>query len=301
LYHGAGWFILPIWTKGVTQFVVSDYEPQNVIELIERERITAIKTIPTLILRLLDSPFIRKHDLSSVHTIIYGGEPMPIHSLKKAMEIFGPIFIQIYGQTEAPMTICTLGKEDHLKEKYLNSIGRPFTFVHVKVVNHEDKEVPRGEIGEVILKGDHQMTGYLKNREATAQTLRNGWVHTGDLGKADEEGYLYLTGGRRGDMIISGGLNIFPNEVEQVIYQHPSVAEAAVIGVPDPEWGEAVKACVALKQGHSANEEDLINFCKDRLASYKKPRSVDFFAELPKNAQGKILRRELRDKYRKKS
>ncbi len=265
---------------------------------IEKERITAIKTIPTLILRLLDSPEIRKRDLSSVHTIIYGAEPMPVNRLKEAMEIFGPVFIQIYGQTEAPMTISILRKEEHT-EKHLGSIGRPCTFVHVKVFSEKDEEVPPGEIGEVVVKGDHQMTGYLNNKEATAQTLRNGWVHTGDLGKMDAQGYIYLTGGRKGDMIISGGLNIFPNEIEQILYQHPSVAEAAVIGVPDKEWGEAVKACVALKQGRQATEEDLINFCKDRMASYKKPRSIDFLSELPKNAQGKILRRELREKYRK--
>ncbi|MBI5967271.1 MAG: AMP-binding protein [Deltaproteobacteria bacterium] len=303
LYHGAGWRILPIWIRGATHFVVPHFDPDVAFDLIEKEKITVIKTVPTLILRLLDSPDIKKRDLSSLRAIIFGASPMPVERLKQAIDVFGPVFIQGYGQTEAAVSICALKIEDYSYEepmkraKRLGSVGRPYTMVQVKVVNSEGQEVVPGELGELIVKGDHIMTGYLNRPEETAKTIRHGWVHTNDLATLDEDGYIYLTGGRKTEMIITGGLNVFPNEVEQVLYQHPAVAEAAVIGVPDPEWGEAIKACIVLKEGLQASAEELSNFCKERLSSYKKPRTIDFFTELPKNAAGKILHRELRRRY----
>lgn len=305
LYHGAGWRILAVWVRGATHFIVPRYDAEIAFDLIEKERITSIKTVPTVLLRLLDAPDIRKRDLSSIRTILYGASPMPVDRLKQGLEIFGPVFVQGFGQTEAPITISVLRKEDHVVSndpkamKRLGSIGRPYTMVEVMVVNEKGEQAAPGELGEIIVKGDHIMTGYLNNPEATAERIRNGWIYTNDLATVDEEGYLYLTGGRKTDMIISGGLNIFPNEVEQVFYQHAAIAEVAVIGVPDPQWGESIKACVVLKEGQSASEEELIAFCKERLASYKKPRSVDVLSELPKNAAGKILHRELRKRYAK--
>ncbi|MFC2052580.1 AMP-binding protein, partial [Chloroflexota bacterium] len=300
LYHGAGWFILPVWIKGATHFIVPRYDAasaSSLFDLIEKERITVIKIVPTVLIRLLDSPDIGRRNFSTVHTVIYGGSPMPIERLKEAMDIFGPVFVNLYGQMEAAMTITWLGKEEHSGPR-LSSVGRPCTFVQVKVVNDEGREVAPGEVGEVIIKGDHQMIGYLDRPDVTAETIRDGWIYTSDLGTVDDGGYIYLTGGRKGEMIISGGLNIYPTEVEQVLYHHQAVAEAGVIGVPDPVWGEALKACVVLKEGQQATEQEIINICKERIAGYKVPKSIDFLKELPHNAAGKIAYEELRKLYK---
>ncbi len=298
LYHGAGWFILPIWMRGVTHYIVPRYDADIAFNLIEKEKITIVKTVPTVLIRLLDAPDIRRRKLSSVHTIIYGGSPMPVERLKEAIGIFGQVFINLYGQMEAPMTITWLAKEEHVGKR-LGSVGRPCTFVEVKVVDNNDREVAPGEVGEVILRGDHQMTEYMNHPESTAETIRNGWLYTRDLGTVDEEGYVYLTGGRKSEMLISGGLNIYPAEVEQELYRHPAVAEAGVVGVLDPVWGEAVKACIVLKEGQQATAEEIIAMCKEHLAGYKVPKSVDFFKELPHNAAGKIMYAELRKLYEK--
>ncbi|MFC1981237.1 AMP-binding protein [Chloroflexota bacterium] len=296
LYHGAGWFTLPVWMRGVTHFIVPHYNPEPSFALIEKHGITVVKTVPTVLVRLLDSPELKKYDLSTIRTIIYGGMPMPIERLKEAIDIFGPVFVNLYGQMEAAMTITVLGKKEHTPER-LGSVGRPCSFVQVKIVDNAGKEVPRGEIGEVIIKGDHTMLGYLKRLEATAETIRDGWIYSSDLGRIDEDGYVFLGGGRKSEMIISGGLNIYPAEVEQVLYEHSAVAEAGVIGVPDPVWGEAVKACVVLKEGQQATEQEIIDTCRGSLAGYKRPKSVDFFEELPHNAAGKIMYAELRKIY----
>ncbi|MFH1650611.1 MAG: AMP-binding protein [Chloroflexota bacterium] len=298
LFHGAGWYILPVWVKGLTQYIVNDFHAEAALEIIEKERITAVKTIPTVLMRMLDHPDIRKRDLSSVRTIIYGGEPMPVARLKEAMDIFGDVFIQLYGQTEAPMLISVLKKEDHKREKLLKSVGRPCTMVKVRVVDEKNREVGPGEIGEIIVRGDHMMTGYMNNPEATAEALVDGWLHTKDLGTVDDEGYLYLSGGRTSDMIISGGENIYPQEIEHVLYQHHAVSESCAFGVPDERWGEAVTAAVALKPGQQATEAELIEFCRTRLAGYKKPQKIHFLAELPKSGAGKIVRKQLREQFK---
>ena len=196
------------------------------------------------------------------------------------------------------MTITWLRKEEHTGRR-LGSVGRPCTFVQVKVVDNEGREIQPGEVGEVIVRGDHQMSGYLNRPEATAETIRDGWIYTSDVGTVDEDGYIYLTGGRKSEMIISGGLNIYPAEVEQALYQHPGVAEVGVIGVPDSVWGEAVKACVVLKQGYRLTEQELIDFCEECLATYKRPKSIGFFKELPHTAAGKIMYAELRKMYQR--
>ncbi len=303
LYHGAGWFLLPAWIRGSTHILVPRYDPEIAFEAIEKHRVTAIKTIPTVLIRLLDAPDVRKRDLRSVRTIFYGAEPMQVNRLREAYQIFGPIFVQGYGQMEAAASISVLKKEEHFfedpqKQKVLRSVGRPMTFVQVRVVDDQDKELPPGEIGELIVTGDHIMIGYLNRPEETAKKMRNGWIYTGDLGTFDEEGYLYLTGGRKSEMIISGGLNIYPNEVEQVLCQHPAIREAAVIGVLDPKWGEAVTACVVVREGQKTSPDELIDFCKDRLVHYKCPRVVEFLSELPRTGAGKVAYGDLRKRFR---
>jgi len=303
LYHGPYYFVLPCWVRGVTQVICQRNDIDYVLDLVQREGVTVIKTVPTILVRLFAHPQVRERKGNTVHTIIYGAAPMPVDRLKEGIDLFGPAFVQIYGQTEAPMTITLLRKEEHTPEgeprevRRLASAGRPFTMVRTRVVREDGGEIEPGETGEVLVQGDHIMDGYWREPDLTREALREGWIYTGDLGTVDEEGYLYLLE-RRHDMIISGGLNIYPNEVEQVLYQHPAVLECAVIGVPDPDLGEAVKACVVLKEGREATAEELIDFCRERLASYKKPRSVDFVKELPKNAVGKILRSELKKRYR---
>ncbi len=302
LYHGAGWFVLPCWVRGVTQVYVPRYDPEIAIDAIEREGVSVIKTVPTILVRLLAYQELKNHDFGNIRTIIYGASPMPVERLREGLHVFGSVFVQLYGQTEAPMTLTVLRKEEHIVDgseqevRRLSSAGRPCTFVDLKIVDEEGVEVKPGEEGEVIVKGDHAMIGYLNREKETKEALRDDWLYTGDMGIYDETGYVYLVG-RKGDMIISGGLNVYPNEVEQVLYMHPAVKEAAVIGVPDQMWGETIKACVVLKDGNNATEEEIVNFCKERLSSYKKPRSVDFLEDLPKNAMGKIVRRELVRKY----
>lgn len=301
IYHAVSSFILPCWIRGVAQVITPNFDAEHVLPLLVKEGITIIKTIPTLINRYIAHPSINQYDFSKIRTIVYGASPIPIDKLKQAIKIFGQIFIQNYGQSEAPLTLCCLKKDEHVVEgppdrvALLASVGRPYTMVELKIVNDEGIEVAEGEPGEVIVRCDHTMMGYLNRPEETANKLKNGWIYTGDIGKI-EKGYVFLLD-RKGEMIISGGLNIYPTEVEQVINQHPAVLEACVFGVPDEQWQEAVKAAVVLKPGMTATEQEIIDFCKERLASYKKPQSIVFMNELPKNPQGKILRRELREPY----
>jgi acyl-CoA synthetase (AMP-forming)/AMP-acid ligase II len=282
--------------------IVPEFNAEVAFDTIEKEKVTVVKTVPTVLVRMLAHPDIRKRDLRSVRTIIYGASPMPIEPLRQALQIFGPIFIQNYGQSEAPMTISLLRKEDHIlegeidKKARLTSAGRPYTLVEVRVVDEHGKDTAVGETGEVIVRGDHVMKEYWQLPQETEETLKDGWLHTRDMARVDRDGYIYLVD-RKSEMIISGGLNIYPNEVEQVLYEHPAVLEAAVFGVPDKDWGEAVKAVVALKPGMKATEQELIDFCKSRLASYKKPKTIDFIPSLPKSPEGKVLRRAMREPY----
>jgi long-chain acyl-CoA synthetase len=257
---------------------------------------------PTMIHMLTQHPARPRHDLSSLHTVFYGGGPMYVEQQQAAVRAFGPIFVQLFGQGEAPMCCTALRKEEHLagddpvRRRRLASAGRETTAIRLRIVDEADANVPAGQPGEIVVRGDLVMKGYWNRPEATAETLRNGWLHTGDVGHVDEDGYVYITD-RRKDLIISGGANIYPREVEEVLCAHPAVSEAAVIGVPDETWGEAVTALVVLRPGMPATEHDLVEHCRRHVASYKKPRTVEFLAELPKNAYGKILKRELRERY----
>ncbi|RLB36634.1 MAG: acyl-CoA synthetase, partial [Deltaproteobacteria bacterium] len=199
---------------------------------------------------------------------------------------------ETYGMTESAATITTLDPDQVLRK--MASVGKAFVTTQVRLVDDEDRDIPPGRVGEVISRGPNVMVGYYKDPEATAETLRGGWLHTGDLGRVDEEGFLYIVD-RKKDMIITGGENIFPREIEEVLYAHPKILEAAVIGLPDPQWGERVHAVVVLKEGQQMTEEEVIDYCKANLASFKKPKSVEFVDLLPRSAAGKVLKRVLRD------
>jgi acyl-CoA synthetase (AMP-forming)/AMP-acid ligase II len=304
LTHGSGLYGLPAIAKGATNVILHtpSFDPKTVFELIQRLRVTTIAFLaPTQIKMLLDGPY-QSYDLSSLRCIPYGGGPMYVEDMKRAVEAFGPVLVQIYGQGEAPMTISYLRRQEHIThgdpvaERRLASAGIARTDVEVRIIDDNDRELAAGAIGEIAARGSVVMAGYWNRPEATAETLRGGWLHTGDVGMMDEQGYLYLLD-RKKDLIISGGNNIYPREIEEVLLEHPAVYEVAVIGVPDPLWGESVKAIVALRPGMAVTGEELISFCTGHLASYKKPRTVEFIAELPKNAYGKILKRELREQY----
>jgi len=302
--HGSGISIFHHVARGAASAFPStrSFEPRGVFEAIQRYHVTTMFLAPTMIHMLTTSSAHGQYDLSSLHTIFYGGGPMYVEQQQEAVRTFGPIFCQIFAQGEAPMVCTTLPKGEHVtgddpvRQRRLASAGRETTGVRVRVVDDRDGVVPPGTTGEIVVRGDLVMKGYWNNPAATAETLRNGWLHTGDVGHLDEDGYLYVTD-RKKDMIISGGANIYPREVEEVICTHPAVREVAVIGVPDPKWGESVKALVVLRAGAQASDADIIEHCRRHLASYKKPASVDFLLELPTNAYGKILKRELRDRY----
>jgi len=304
LSHGSGLYGLPNIGKGAANVFLptKSFDPEVVFQTIEKYRVTNMFVAPTMIKMLIDHPSLDRYDLSSLRALNYGGAPMLVEEAKKAIEKLGPCLVQLFGQGESPMTITYLPQWAHKADgtpeeiNRLASAGFARTDVEVKIFDEEDNELPPGRIGEITTRSDLVMKGYWKNPDATADALRNGWLHTGDVGYLDENGYLFIMD-RSKDMIISGGENIYPREIEEVLVRHPSVGEVSVIGVPDPKWGESIKAVVALTQGKTATEKELIEFCKENIASYKKPKSVDFIEELPKNNYGKILKRELRAQY----
>jgi long-chain acyl-CoA synthetase len=253
----------------------------------------------------LQVPNISEYDLSSLRLIAYAGSPMPVELLKRALQTFRCGFMQLYGQTESGPLITVLKPEDHILDgsqerlERLASAGRAIINYEVKIVDDDDNDVPIGDIGEIAVKSEAMMKGYWQLPEQTEEKLKNGWLHTGDLGKMDEDGYVYIVD-RKDDMIISGGINIYPREIEEVLYAHPAILEAQVIGVNDDYWGESVKAVVALKEGMAATTEEIIKFCGEHLAGFKKPKSVEFWKELPKSPQGKILKRVIREAFKQK-
>jgi long-chain acyl-CoA synthetase len=262
---------------------------------------------PTMVKRLAGDPAIAAANLDHLKTIIYGGAPMYLADLEDALAVFGPRLAQIYGQGETPMTITGLSKADHADRanprwtERLQSVGIARTDVEVRVVDETDRELPIGEIGEVVVRGDVVMAGYWNQVDATAETLRGGWLHTGDMGSFDDEGYLTLRD-RSKDLIISGGMNIYPREVEEALLLHPGVKAVSVVGRPDPEWGETVVAFVVPADGVDAADaptvDDLDHLCLDRIARYKRPKDYRFVDSLPTNNYGKVLKRELRDRLR---
>ncbi|WP_018133175.1 fatty acid--CoA ligase [Effusibacillus pohliae] len=281
---------------------IRSFEPKRVAETIEREKVTAVLLVPTMINMVVNHPEIGNCDLSSLRKLLYGASPIPAELLKKAISVLGCEFYQAYGMTEAAPVLTVMMPEHHVVDgderetRRLSACGQPVYHVELKIVDPEGNELPYGAVGELIARAPNIMKGYWNRPEETAAALRDGWYWSGDMAAMDEDRFVYIVD-RKKDMIITGGENVYSVEVENVIYQHPAVLEAAVIGVPDETWGEAVKAVVVTKPGHSLTEEKLIRHCREKLANYKVPKSVDFVDALPKSGAGKILKRTLRDQY----
>jgi acyl-CoA synthetase (AMP-forming)/AMP-acid ligase II len=304
LYHiaGATNMMTTLWT-GRRLVLMSQFEPQRWLDLVERERITHAFVVPTMLKQLLDQPDLARRDLSSLEILSYGGAAMPFPVIRRAIERFPRTvgFVNAFGQTETTSTLTILGPEDHRLEgapgeverrtKRLTSIGRPLPDVEVRVVDDDGNSLTVGEVGEIWVRTPRVMKGYAGS--AGSPLVQDGWLPTRDMGWLDEDGYLFIAG-RKDDMIIRGGENIAPAEVEAVLQSHPAVDEAAVVGVPDVEWGQRVAACVVLRPDAALGADELSEFCRQRLASFKKPEIIHFLPELPKNPMGKILRKDLR-------
>jgi acyl-CoA synthetase (AMP-forming)/AMP-acid ligase II len=271
--------------------------PHEVAELIARERITRTLMVPAVIAQLLRAPATRALDLSCLRSITYGGSPMPPDVLREAQEVFGCDFIQGYGLTETSGQATFLSPADHDPARgKLKSCGRPIPGVELRIVDAEGHELPPGGVGEILIRTPSMMKGYWRDPGATDATVVDGWLHSGDAGHLDDEGFLYIHD-RVKDMIVSGGENIYPAEVESALSHHPAISDVAVIGVPSERWGEEVKAVVVLEPGASLTEQELIAFARTRIGGYKVPKSVDFIDVLPRNPSGKLLKKELREPY----
>ncbi len=299
--HGSGLYIIPHVAAGAAQIVPESggFEPDEIFNLFAAHRGIAMFAAPTMVHRLVAAAESADPDLTGLKTVIYGGGPMYVEDCKRAIGVLGDRLAQIYGQGESPMTITSLARHRFPKagepyyEERLASVGMPFGIVDVRVVDGDDAPLPPGEAGEILVRGDSVMRGYWDNEQATAETLRGGWLHTGDIGAFDGDGYLTLKD-RSKDVIISGGTNIYPREVEEVLLQHPDVREISVIGKPDPEWGESIVAFVVAQPGRSVSPEELDRLCLDRIARFKRPKEYRFLDSLPKNNYGKVLKTELR-------
>ncbi|BEQ16676.1 class I adenylate-forming enzyme family protein [Desulfoferula mesophila] len=278
---------------GGTAVVTKRFDPREYLELVQRHRVTYSFLVPTMFNAILSLPDHRDFDTSSLSMLTSGGSPMPAPLEEAALNRFGPVLHEFYAATETLIITNITAEEMRRKPR---SVGRPAWDVFLRLLDERGAEVPVGQVGEIYLQGPSLFSGYYRDSQKTDEAFRDGWFTLGDLGKLDEDGYLYIVD-RRTDMVISGGENIYPSEVEEVLLRHPKVAEAAVIGVPDPTWGEVLKAVVVLKPGQESSFEELRDFCATRLADYLKPRSVDFVDQLPRSPVGKILKRKLRDRY----
>jgi fatty-acyl-CoA synthase len=298
LSHAGASMFVPVQLQGGAMFVLPTFEPGAVLEAIERHRITTVMLVPAMIYALLDHPRFAQTDLSSLQTVYYGASPMSPARLQEAIRKLGPIFFQFYGQTEAVMTVTVLRKEEHLVNDLarLASCGRVVPWVRVALLDDGGNEVATGEPGELCVRGPLVMRGYWNKPEETALALEGGWLHTGDVCREDEHGFLTIVD-RKKDMIVSGGFNVFPREVEDVISRHPSVAAVAVVGVPDEKWGEAVKAVVVARPGHTVDVDELIALVKERKGSHHAPKSIDIVESIPVSAVGKPDKKALRARY----
>jgi acyl-CoA synthetase (AMP-forming)/AMP-acid ligase II len=304
MYHIAGVVstLLPLY-RGDTQVILTQFETGAFLEIVQKEKVATTYLVPTMLQGILDHSDFPKRDFSSLKGIGYGASPMPVKLLMRAKEVLKVEYTNYFGLTESTGIVSVLSPEDHRlegtkeevekKTRRLAGIGHGIPEGEVRIVDNEDRDVPTGTVGEICARGKKVMKGYWNNPEATEETLRGGWLHTGDLASMDEDGYLYLAG-RKKDMIIRGGENIYPVEIENVLHSHPKVLESAVIGVPDEYWGEIVKAVIVLKPGQQATSEEIIEYCREKLASYKKPAIVEFVEALPKNAMQKVLKNVLR-------
>ena len=275
--------------KGATVVLLPCFEPEAALETIQRARVTMFHGVPTMYQSLLRYPGRERYDTSSLRQGVLAGAAMPAEALREFEEQFGVVILEGYGLSETTAAVCSNRSRE---ERKAGSIGLPIWGIELKVFDSEDREVPRGEPGELVVRGHAVMKGYYKRDEATREAMRSGWFHTGDVATMDEDGFVYIVD-RLKDMIIRGEYNVYPREIEEILYQHPAVAECAVVGVPHSELGEEVQAIVALKPKQSATEQEIISFAKERAAAYKYPRLAVFMDELPKTATGKILKRKL--------
>lgn len=299
--HGAGCVAMCLMPSGATHVILRQFDAHKVLEAIERYRVTHLFLPPTAIYMLLADPKVRSFDYSSLEYFIYAAAPMSVEKLKESLEVFGPVMAQTFGQTEAPMLCTYLSPQEHLAAlcdhpERLLSCGRPTLMTPVEIMDDEGNLLPADQVGEIVVRGNLVMKGYYKNPEETARVSTNGWHRTGDIGRKDEDGYIYIVDRKR-DMIISGGFNIYPSEIEQVIWSHPAVQDCAVVGVPDEKWGEAVKAVVELRSGASATESDIQALCREQLGGVKTPKSVEFWPILPRTPVGKVSKKDIRQKF----
>jgi acyl-CoA synthetase (AMP-forming)/AMP-acid ligase II len=280
-------------TLGGTCILIAKFDPQTVLETIEREKATTISGSPAMYNLLMQHPAAGGCDTSSITKCTAGADKLPMATKQRLMEFFPNIngIYDVYGCTEASPCITILGAADSLRKD--GSVGKALPYLDARVVGEDGRPLPAGEVGEIVCRGPNVMQGYHNDPDATKAAIRDGWLHTGDLARMDEEGFFYIVD-RKKDMIVSGGENIYPREVEEILYTHPDILEAAMVGMPDPTWGESGRVFVVPKQGRNLSAQDVIEFCKQHLASYKKPKRVDFLKELPRNASGKVLKVKLR-------
>jgi acyl-CoA synthetase (AMP-forming)/AMP-acid ligase II len=300
--HAAGGTALSMMAMGTTNVVLPGFDAERVMAAIDRHRVTHLFLPPTAIYRMLAHPNARSHDYSSLRYFTYGGAPMAPDKIKEALQVFGPVMMTSFGQTEMGVNATFFSPQEHARAlrdgddgRFL-SCGKASPFYRVEIMDAEGKLLPAGTHGEIVVRSTCLMKGYYKDPEETARAQAFGWHHTGDIGVKDEAGWIYLTDRKR-DMIISGGFNIFPSEIEKALLAHPAVQDCAVVGVPHPDWGEAVTAVVELKAGHRVEIADLEACCRKRLASYKVPKSFEIWPELPRSPVGKLLRRKVRDVF----
>ena len=300
--HAAGVCSFPMLPFGGTNIFMGTADPGAILAAIEKHRVTHIYMPPTLIYILLAHPDIGRYDYSSLRNLVYASAPMSVDKLVEAIGVFGPVLTQTYGQAEACMICTFFSPADHVAALESNdrhrlaSCGKAVPLMRVETMDDEGNVLPRGQRGEIVVRGGLVMAGYYKNPQATEEASTFGWHHTGDIGVIDDDGFVYIVD-RKKDMIISGGFNVFPSEVEQVLWSHPAVQDCAVIGVPDDKWGEAVKAVVELKPGAKAEADELIALAREKLGGVKAPKSVDFIAALPRSPVGKVLKKDLRAPY----
>ncbi len=299
--HASVIFVLPLFFKGGTNITMNVPDLTNLCEIIQAEKATLTFLVPTLLYWLVDSGLNNAYDLSSLETIVYGAAPMSPTKLIDLQEAFGNIFIQAYGSTESLPPATILGKSAHVvnspeDKKTLSSMGQPCPRVEIKICDDDGQEVADNETGEIYIRSDGTIKGYYQNPEKTKEEFVDGFWKSGDMGYRDDNGYIYIVD-RKKDMIISGGFNVYAIEVENTLNSHPAVQQSAVVGIPHEEWGEAVHGEIILSEGTSVTEQELIDFCKERIGRYKAPKTISFVDQLPMTAVGKVIRRQVRDKY----
>ncbi len=301
LCHVSGYSVPVNHFRGGRIVLTPMFEPELWMQLVDKHGITGTAMAPTMLNMVLQHPKVDEYALTTLRGIGYGAAAMPVEVLRTAIRRFGPIVYSGFGMTELGGNVLTFPKKDHERavhgeEHLLASCGTPMCLADVKVVDESMVECPPGVVGEIVIRGEQVLKGYFRNEEGTKKAFDGGWFHTGDMARRDEEGFFYIVD-RMKDMIITGGENVYSREVEEALYTHPSVSEAAVVGLPDPQWGENVTAVVVLRPGMTATESEIITTARNQLAGYKKPKRVIFVDELPKTVSGKIIKRELRDRY----